>query len=57
MNEPPVGRNVDEVFRLVQAFQHVDEHGEVCPSNWKPGKDAMKPDPVQSKTYFQKHGK
>lgn len=30
MNEPPVGRSVDEALRLVQAFQQVDTHGEVC---------------------------
>ena len=33
MNVTPVGRNVDEVMRLVQAFQFIDEHGDVCPSN------------------------
>lgn len=43
MNDLPVGRNVDETFRLVQAFQFADEHGEVCPSNWKPGKATMVP--------------
>ena len=40
--DPPVGRNVDEVLRLVQAYQFVDEHGEVCPSGWKPGKPTIK---------------
>ena len=40
----PVGRNVEETLRLVQAFQYSDEHGEVCPSGWKPGKKAMVPD-------------
>jgi len=34
LNDAPVGRNVDETLRLVQAFQYVDEHGEVCPVNW-----------------------
>jgi alkyl hydroperoxide reductase subunit AhpC len=29
--------NVDEVVRLVKAFQFVEEHGEVCPANWTPG--------------------
>ncbi len=33
MNDTPVGRNVDEVMRLVQAFQFTDEHGDVSPSN------------------------
>ena len=33
-NDLPVGRNVDEVLRMVKAFQYTDEHGEVCPSGW-----------------------
>jgi alkyl hydroperoxide reductase subunit AhpC len=37
VNDLPVGRNVDEVLRLVQAFLYTDVHGEVCPSGWKPG--------------------
>ncbi len=41
VNDLPVGRNVDEILRLVQAFQHTDKHGEVCPSKWKPGKKSM----------------
>jgi alkyl hydroperoxide reductase subunit AhpC len=38
---------------LFQAFQFTDEHGEVCPAGWKPGKATMKPDPEASKTYFE----
>merc|ERR1712086_191866 len=37
MNDAAVGRSVDETIRLIQAFQHSDEHGEVCPAGWKPG--------------------
>merc|ERR1712224_80913 len=37
VNDLPVSRSVDEVLRLVTAFQYTDEHGEVCPANWKPG--------------------
>ncbi|XP_045157641.2 peroxiredoxin-like isoform X1 [Mercenaria mercenaria] len=55
INDLPVGRNVDEVLRLVQGFQFTDKHGEVCPANWKPGSDTMKPDPKGSQTYFSKH--
>jgi peroxiredoxin 3 len=54
INDLPVGRNVDEVIRVIQAFQYVEEHGEVCPANWTPGKDSMKPDPKGSQEYFQK---
>uniref|UniRef100_A0A0A9Z6C1 thioredoxin-dependent peroxiredoxin n=1 Tax=Lygus hesperus TaxID=30085 RepID=A0A0A9Z6C1_LYGHE len=56
VNDNPVGRNVDEVLRLVKAFQFVAEHGEVCPANWKPGDAAMKPDPKASvEGYFSHH--
>ena len=52
-NDLPVGRNVDEVLRLVKAFQFVAEHGEVCPANWQPGDLTMNADPALSKKYFQ----
>lgn len=51
-NDLPVGRNVDEIIRLIKAFQFVEEHGEVCPANWQPGELTMKADPKESKTYF-----
>jgi len=54
MNDPPVGRNVDEVLRLVQAYQHADQFGEVCPVGWKPGQKTMIADPQKSKEYFSK---
>lgn len=52
VNDLPVGRSVDETLRLVQAFQFTDEHGEVCPANWKPGQKTMVADPKKSKEYF-----
>jgi peroxiredoxin 3 len=55
VNDLPVGRSVDEVVRVIEAFQFVEEHGEVCPANWKPGADSMKPDPVGSQEYFKSH--
>lgn len=44
---PPVGRNTEELFRQVQAFQHVRETGgaEATPSGWKPGAKTLKPNP------------
>lgn len=42
VNDLPLGRNVDEVLRMVDALQHFEEYGEVCPANWSKGKDAMK---------------
>jgi len=41
VNHFPVGRNVNEYLRLIDAFAHVQKHGEVCPANWEEGKDAM----------------
>lgn len=45
---PPVGRNVNESIRQIQAFQHVRESGgtEATPSGWKPGKKTLKPGPA-----------
>lgn len=56
VNDLPIGRSVDEALRVVQAVQFADEHGEVCPANWTPGKDTMKADPEGSKEYFRKVG-
>jgi len=52
INDLPVGRNVDETLRLLQAFQFVAQHGEVCPAGWKPGAKTMKADPKGSQEYF-----
>lgn len=42
VNDLPIGRNVDELIRLVDALQHHEEHGEVCPAGWNKGKAGMK---------------
>lgn len=55
MNDPPVGRNSQEIIRLVEAYQFVEEHGDVCPANWSKGKPTMKADPVQSLDYFSQN--
>ncbi|MFC6095637.1 peroxiredoxin [Flavobacterium qiangtangense] len=41
VNDMPLGRNVAEYLRLVDAYTHVQTKGEVCPANWEEGKDAM----------------
>lgn len=41
VNHMPVGRNVNEFLRMIDAFTHVQKHGEVCPANWEEGKEAM----------------
>ncbi len=44
VNHMPLGRNVQEFIRLIDAYTHVQKNGEVCPANWEEGKDAMKAD-------------
>jgi peroxiredoxin (alkyl hydroperoxide reductase subunit C) len=44
VNDMPLGRNVKEYLRLIDAYSHVQKHGEVCPANWEEGKDAMNAD-------------
>jgi alkyl hydroperoxide reductase subunit AhpC len=41
VNDMEVGRNIDEILRLVQAFQFTDLHGEVCPEGWRPGEKSV----------------
>lgn len=41
INDLPLGRNIDEYLRLLDAILHVEKYGEVCPANWEEGKDAM----------------
>jgi peroxiredoxin (alkyl hydroperoxide reductase subunit C) len=54
INDLAIGRSVDEVLRVIQAIQFADEHGEVCPANWKPGDKTIKPSPSESKEFFSK---
>ncbi len=43
VNDLPLGRNVDEMLRVVDALQFHEQHGEVCPAGWHKGEDGMKP--------------
>ena len=43
VNDLSLGRSVDEAIRVLDALQFTEEHGEVCPANWKQGDEAMKP--------------
>src|SRR5260221_238002 len=56
LNDLPLGRNIDEYLRLIDAIDFNEKHGEVCPANWQPGQDTMKADPTGSLEYFKKHG-
>ncbi|MGB0137519.1 MAG: peroxiredoxin [Flavobacteriales bacterium] len=55
VNNFPIGRNVEEAIRVVDALQFVEENGEVCPANWTPGKDAMKADHAGVAAYLASH--
>jgi peroxiredoxin (alkyl hydroperoxide reductase subunit C) len=55
VNDLPLGRSVDEALRLVDALQFTEEHGEVCPANWREGEDAMKPTAEGVAEYLAKH--
>ncbi len=55
INDLPLGRNVDEAIRIVDALQHLEENGEVCPANWVKGKDALKATHDGIADYLAKH--
>ena len=55
INHMPVGRNVNEYLRLIDAYTHVQENGEVCPANWEVGKVAMKANAEGTKDYLSSH--
>ena len=54
INHLDLGRNVDEVLRVLDAIDFSEEHGEVCPANWKKGEKAMKPTAAGLKDYMRK---
>jgi len=53
INDLPLGRSVVEAVRTLDALQHFEQNGEVCPANWNKGDIAMKPDVTGSKKYFE----
>lgn len=55
VNHMPVGRNVNEFLRLIDAYAHVQTNGEVCPANWEEGKDAMSADRKGTAAYLASH--
>ncbi|MCF7976373.1 MAG: peroxiredoxin [Phycisphaerae bacterium] len=55
VNNLPLGRNVDEMLRLIDALQFTEEHGEVCPAGWKKGDDGMKPSTKGVADYLASH--
>ncbi len=55
VNHMPVGRNVNEFLRMIDAYTHVQKNGEVCPANWEEGKDAMKADRKATAEYLSQN--
>ncbi|HNW50726.1 MAG TPA: peroxiredoxin [Prolixibacteraceae bacterium] len=55
INDLPLGRNVDEALRMVDALKHFEEFGEVCPANWKEGEVAMKATADGVASYLSAH--
>jgi peroxiredoxin (alkyl hydroperoxide reductase subunit C) len=55
VNHMPIGRNVAEYLRLIDAFTHVQDKGEVCPANWEEGKDAMNANRDGVASYLSSH--
>lgn len=57
VNNLPLGRNVDEMLRMVDALQYTEKHGEVCPAGWQKGDDAMKETADSVANYLSSHAK
>ncbi len=55
INDLPLGRNVDEVLRMLDALQFTEKHGDVCPANWREGDEAMKPTAEGVAEYLSKN--
>jgi len=57
VNDLPLGRNVEEAIRTLDALKFHEEHGDVCPANWREGEEAMKPTAAGVASYLVKHAK
>ncbi|CAL4042615.1 Alkyl hydroperoxide reductase C [Buchnera aphidicola (Anoecia corni)] len=55
VNDLPFGRNTQEFLRIIDAIEHTEKVGEVCPANWKKGKEGMTPSSLGVKTFLTKH--
>ena len=57
VNDLPLGRNVDEALRILDALRFHEKHGDVCPANWKLGEEGMKPTSQGVVDYLSKYAK
>ena len=55
INDLPLGRNIDEMLRMVDTMLFTNEHGEVCPAGWQVGDEGMKADTAGVADYLSKH--
>jgi len=55
VNDLPLGRNLHETLRMVDALQFHEKHGDVCPANWQEGEEAMTPTSEGVADYLSKH--
>lgn len=55
VNDMPLGRNVNDFLRMIDAYSHIQDHGEVCPANWEEGKEAMSADAKSTAAYLSKN--
>ncbi|PLY01789.1 MAG: peroxidase [Desulfuromonas sp.] len=53
VNDLPLGRNVDEMLRMIDALQFTEKYGEVCPAGWEKGDKAMRPDAAGVASYLK----
>jgi peroxiredoxin (alkyl hydroperoxide reductase subunit C) len=54
VNDLPLGRSIDEALRMLEALQHVEKHGEVCPANWNKEKPAISPTHESVSLYLER---
>ena len=57
VNDMPLGRDIDEMLRMVDALQFHEEHGEVCPAGWRKGKAGMQENAAGAAKYLAEHAK
>lgn len=57
INDLPLGRNIDETLRIIDAWKYHQQYGEVCPANWNKGDEAMKPTQEGVAKYLSKRAK
>ena len=56
VNDLPLGRNIEEMLRMVDALHFTEKHGEVCPANWKQGQEGMQATKESTGAYLASHG-